>query len=75
MKQRSRRGAGAKAARTAVVFLELEGERIEVRFDAGGIHFCQPGGSGTEGDLPWDLALAVSMLPEEARVSLTRRVA
>jgi hypothetical protein len=75
MKRRARRRAGARNEGAAIVCLELEGERIEVRFDASGIHFRHPDDSAARGDLPWDLALAVSMLPQEARASLTRRVA
>ncbi|MCP4007143.1 MAG: hypothetical protein GY725_23420 [bacterium] len=42
-------------------------EVIEVRFDARGICFRHADRSDTEGFLPWDTAIALSLLPEEMK--------
>ena len=41
-------------------------EVIEVRLDAFGIHFSHEDG-GAQGHLPWDTALAMSLLPPGVR--------
>ncbi len=48
------------------LFLYVNREKVEVRLDADGIHFHQPGGS-TDGVLPWSSALAMSLLPAGVR--------
>jgi hypothetical protein len=42
-------------------------EVIEVRIDGEGIHFRHPGGSQTQGHIPWEVALAMCMLPMELK--------
>ncbi len=50
-------------------------EIIEVRVDRQGIHFRHPGGSAAEGLLPWDVAIAMSILPEAVRRAVSRDAA
>ena len=51
------------------VELWLGAEKIEVWLDAGGIRFRQPKrtGGASEGVLPWDVALALALVPDEWR--------
>lgn len=44
--------------------LEVGEEIVEVRLDTEGIHFRHPDGSETQGHLSWDVAIAMSLLPE-----------
>ncbi len=47
------------------VELQIGRERIEVWLDQRGIHFRQEDGPAREGLLPWDLAIAMSLVPGE----------
>jgi hypothetical protein len=47
--------------------LVMGAEVIEVRIDGEGIHFRHPGGSQTQGHIPWEVALAMCMLPMELK--------
>ncbi len=49
------------------VELRIGPERIEVWLDQRGIHFRQDDGSVREGVLPWELAIAMSLVPGEWR--------
>jgi hypothetical protein len=42
-------------------------EVVSIWFDARGIHFQHPKGGRTEGVLPWDIAMAMSLVPESRR--------
>jgi hypothetical protein len=46
--------------------LQIGSDRIDVWFDQRGIHFRQRDGS-TQGHLPWDLAIAMSLVPAALR--------
>jgi hypothetical protein len=50
----------------AALELAVGNEVIEVRVDRSGIRFRHSGGS-VEGHLPWEVALALSLLPEPLR--------
>ena len=43
--------------------LHIDGEMIDVWLDDTGIHFSQPDGTHTQGHLPWDIAIAMSLVP------------
>ncbi len=45
--------------------LYIDGEMIDVWLDDTGIHFSQPDGTTTRGDLPWGIAIAMSLLPPQ----------
>ena len=47
--------------------LRIGSDRIDVWFDQRGIHFRQREGGTTQGHLPWDLAIAMSLVPPERR--------
>ncbi|MFQ5697542.1 MAG: hypothetical protein ACE5IL_04570 [Myxococcota bacterium] len=47
--------------------LVIGDQRIEVRLDEAGILFRQPGSAMAQGLLPWDVAIAQSLLPEARR--------
>ncbi len=47
------------------VELRIGQDRIDVWLDHRGIHFRQSGGGA--GDLPWDVALAMSLVPPDRR--------
>jgi len=47
--------------------LTFGSQRIDVFIDHRGIHFRQENGSAAEGHLPWDLAIAMSLVPEAMR--------
>ncbi len=49
------------------VELQIGPERIDVWLDHRGIHFCQEEGSSRESLLPWDVAIAMSLVPVERR--------
>lgn len=49
------------------VELRIGSDRIDVWIDHRGIHFRQEDGRGTEGHLPWELAIALSLVPQEGR--------
>jgi hypothetical protein len=51
----------------APLALQIGQEVVNIWFDAEGIHFRHPGGRSTEGILPWDLAMAMSLVPENKR--------
>ena len=55
--------------------LAVGDEVIEVRVDRDGIHFRHPEGSEAAGSLPWDLAIALSLLPDSARRTGSTRAA
>ncbi len=47
--------------------LEVGEEIVEVRIEADGIHFCHPHGTETRGHLSWDVAIAMSLLPDSLK--------
>lgn len=47
------------------VELHIGSNRIDVWLDHRGIHFRQEDGSVTEGHLPWEVAIAMSLVPPE----------
>ena len=47
--------------------LRIGRETVSIWFDDSGIHFRQAEGRQTEGVLPWDVAMAMSLVPEELR--------
>lgn len=47
--------------------LQLGSERVEVWIDRDGLHFRQPGQVSAVGHLPWERAIAMSLVPEEWR--------
>jgi len=47
--------------------LQLGSERVEVWIDCDGLHFRQPGQVSAVGHLPWERAIAMSLVPEEWR--------
>lgn len=51
----------------AALELAVGGEVIEVRVGREGIHFRHARGGAPEGWLPWDVAIASSLLPESLR--------
>jgi hypothetical protein len=51
----------------AALELAVGNEVIEVRVDRSGIRFRHPRAGSVEGHLPWDVALALSLLPETLR--------
>jgi len=51
----------------AVLELQIGRETVDIWFDDNGIHFRHAEGTKTEGLLPWDVALAMSLVPEEVR--------
>jgi hypothetical protein len=51
----------------AALELAVGDEVIEVRVDRSGIRFRHPCPGSVEGHLPWDVALALSLLPEPLR--------
>jgi hypothetical protein len=54
--------------------LAVGDEIIEVRVDRTGIHFRHPR-ARSGGSIPWDMALALSLLPEEMRPHRVHRLA
>ncbi len=61
-------GAPLSAPRhSAAVELRIGLETVSIWFDDNGIHFRHVGGGQTEGVLPWDIAMAMSLVPEELR--------
>ena len=61
-------GAPLPAPRhSAAVELRIGRETVSIWFDDHGIHFRHAGGEQTEGVLPWDIAMAMSLVPEELR--------
>jgi hypothetical protein len=54
----------------AALELAVGDEVIAVRIDRFGLHFRHRAGSSTEGHLPWDVALALSLLPDSLRARL-----
>ena len=52
------------------VELRFGEHRIDVWLDHRGIHFRQEEGHVTEGHLPWDVAIAMSLMPPEWRHKL-----
>jgi hypothetical protein len=50
----------------AALELAVGDEIIEVRVDRAGIHFRHPQ-ARSGGSIPWDMALALSLLPDEIR--------
>jgi hypothetical protein len=53
--------------REAPLQLRIGHELVSIWFDAQGIHFQHPEGRPTEGILPWDVAMAMSLLPGDGR--------
>ena len=47
--------------------LEVGQEIVEVRLDGEGIHFCHPDGDAHEGHIAWEVAIALSLLPEQMK--------
>ena len=47
--------------------LRIGSEIVSIWLDDKGIHFRHPIGGHTEGVLPWDVAMAMSLVPEHAR--------
>ena len=47
--------------------LRIGSEIVRIWLDDKGIHFRHPLGGRTEGVLPWDVAIAMSLVPEHAR--------
>ena len=47
--------------------LQLGPETVEVWLDCDGLHFRQPGQQSAVGHLPWERAIAMSLVPEEWR--------
>ena len=45
--------------------LVIDGETIGVWLDESGIHFRHAHGSRTEGQLPWLVAIAMSLIPPD----------
>ncbi len=60
---------GSASADDAALELAIGDEVIEVRVDREGIHFRHASGEASEGCLPWDVAIAMSLLPEGVRRS------
>ncbi len=61
-------GAPPRApSRSAAMELRIGRETVSIWFDDNGIHFRHAGGRQTEGILPWDVAMAMSLVPEELR--------
>ena len=69
MKMNGTRKRLLQLAHDPVVPIELHigSDRIDVWLDHSGIHFRQGDGRVTEGHLPWDVAIAMSLLPAELR--------
>ncbi len=57
---------------SAALELRIGHETVKIWFDDNGIHFRHAEGRQTEGVLPWDVAMAMSLVPEELRTPLTR---
>jgi hypothetical protein len=57
----------------AALELAVGDEIIEVRVDRAGIHFRHPR-ARSGGSIPWDMALALSLLPEEMRPQRDQRL-
>ncbi|MFQ5515287.1 MAG: hypothetical protein ACE5FG_12750 [Myxococcota bacterium] len=57
-------GADVHGGRNPTLELRVGRETVRIWFDSRGIHFRHPEGRRTEGVLPWDVALAMSLLPE-----------
>lgn len=55
--------------------LRIGQERVDVWFDDRGIHFRQSEGKHTEGLLPWDTAMAMSLVPRRLHPAVNRSVA
>lgn len=51
----------------AALELTVGNEVIEVRVDQSGIRFRHPAPGSVEGHLPWEVAIALSLLPEPLR--------
>lgn len=66
---------GSAPVDDAALELAIGDEVIEVRVDREGIHFRHAGGGAAEGCLPWDVAIAMSLLPEGLRRSAAPRAA
>ncbi len=60
---------GSASVDDAALELVVGDEVIEVRVDREGIHFRHASGEASEGCLPWDVAIAMSLLPEGVRRS------
>lgn len=67
MNARGHRAAEPEAAEPLWLELIIGDQRIEVRLDEAGILFRQPGSALAQGLLPWDMAIAQSLLPEARR--------
>ncbi len=65
----ARSGAGASLE------LRIGQEVVDIWFDSQGIHFRHPRGKRTEGLLPWDVAMAMSLVPADRRPTLDTSVA
>lgn len=63
-----RQGASSRAlGKGALMELRIGHETVSIWFDENGIHFRQAEGGRTEGVLPWDVAMAMSLIPEKLR--------
>ena len=61
-------GAARPAPRGSnAVELQIGRDVVDIWFDDNGIHFRGHGDRHTEGVLPWDIAMAMSVVPEQLR--------
>ncbi len=74
-KARRRRAPMRAPTKSAAVELRIGQETVRIWFDDSGIHFRQARGHNTEGVLPWDVAMAMSLVPEDVRPLPTTPVA
>ena len=66
-KARQRPTARAPDREAPVWELQVGREIVTIWLDGQGIHFCQPESRKVESVLPWDIAVAMSCIPDALR--------